>query len=115
MDDDVEVYENCFCYTRKVKEYSEPISYIHKIDDKTLQTSQPIIKSWTIVKTPLDSKVGNKIKLAKTDEEAFGLILFTVIVTSVFSRPTETLRHLRRSHRFTETNLIVFNHNISYE
>ena len=77
MDDDVEVYENCFCYTRKVKEYSEPISYIHKIDDKTLQTSQPIIKSWTIVKTPLDSKVGNKIKLAKTDEEAFGLILFS--------------------------------------
>ncbi len=77
MDDDVEVYENCFCYTRKVKEYSEPISYIHKIDDKTMQTSQPIIKSWTIVKTPLDSKVGNKIKLAKTDEEAFGLILFS--------------------------------------
>ena len=77
MDDDVEVYENCFCYTRKVKEYSEPISYIHKIDDKTMQTSQPIIKSWTIVKTPLDSKVGNKIKLAKTDEDAFGLILFS--------------------------------------
>jgi hypothetical protein len=77
MDDDVEVYENCFCYTRKVKEYSEPISYIHKIDDKTLQTSQPIIKSWIIVKTPIDSKVGNKIKLAKTDEEAFGLILFS--------------------------------------
>ena len=77
MDDDVEVYENCFCYTRKVKEYSEPISYIHKIDDKTMQTSQPIIKSWTIVKTPLESKVGNKIKLAKTDEEAFGLILFS--------------------------------------
>ncbi len=76
MDDDVEVYENCFCYTRKVKEYSEPISYIHKIDDKTKQTSQPIIKSWTIVKTPLDSKVGNKIKLAKSDEDAFGLILF---------------------------------------
>jgi hypothetical protein len=77
MDDDVEVYENCFCFTRKVKEYSEPISYIHKIDDKTLQTSQPIIKSWVIVKTPLDSKVGNKIKLAKTDEESFGLILFS--------------------------------------
>jgi hypothetical protein len=31
MDDDVEVYENCFCYTRKVKEYSEPISCIHKV------------------------------------------------------------------------------------
>jgi hypothetical protein len=77
MDDDVEVYENCFCYTRKVKEYSEPISYIHKIDDKTLQTSQPIIKSWIIVKTPVDSKVGNKIKLARSDEELFGLILFS--------------------------------------
>jgi len=25
MDDDVEVYENCFCYIRKVKEFSEPI------------------------------------------------------------------------------------------
>lgn len=77
MDDDVEVYENCFCFTRKVKEYSEPISYIHKIEDKTLQTSQPIIKSGIIVKTPQDTKVGNKIKLAKTDEEAFGLILFS--------------------------------------
>lgn len=76
MDDDVEVYENCFCYTRKVKEYSEPISYIHKVDDKTIQTSQPIIKSGIIVKSPLDTKVGNKIKLAKADEEAFGLILF---------------------------------------
>ena len=76
MDDDVEVYENCFCYTRKVKEYSEPISYIHKVDDKTIQTSQPIIKSGIIVKSPLDTKVGNKIKLAKGDEEAFGLILF---------------------------------------
>jgi len=77
MDDDVEVYENCFCFTRKVKEYSEPISYIHKIEDKTLQTSQPIIKSGIIVKTPLETKVGNKIKLAKTDEDAFGLILFS--------------------------------------
>jgi hypothetical protein len=77
MDDDVEVYENCFCYTRKVKEYSEPISYIHKIEDKTLQTSQPIIKSWMMVKNPSESKVGNKIKLAKTDEEEFGLILFS--------------------------------------
>jgi hypothetical protein len=76
MDDDVEVYENCFCYTRKVKEYSEPISYIHKVDDKTIQTSQPIIKSGIIVKSPQDTKVGNKIKLAKTDEDAFGLILF---------------------------------------
>ena len=77
MDDDVEVYENCFCYTRKVKEYSEPISYIHKVDDKTLQTSQPIMKTWVIVKTPQDTKVGNKIKLAKSDEEPFGLILFS--------------------------------------
>lgn len=77
MDDDVEVYENCFCYTRKVKEYSEPISYIHKVDEKTLQTSQPILKTWVIVKTPQDTKVGNKIKLMKTDEEAFGLILFS--------------------------------------
>ena len=77
MDDDVEVYENCFCFTRKVKEYSEPISYIHKIEDKTLQTSQPIIKSGIIVKTPQETKVGNKIKLAKTDEDAFGLILFS--------------------------------------
>jgi len=77
MDDDVEVYENCFCYTRKVKEYSEPISYIHKVDDKTIQTTQPILKTWVIVKTPMDTKVGNKIKLAKMDEEAFGLILFS--------------------------------------
>jgi hypothetical protein len=77
MDDDVEVFENCFCYTRKVKEYSEPISYIHKVDDKTLQTSQPILKTWVVVKTPQDTKVGNKIKLAKTDEEPFGLILFS--------------------------------------
>jgi hypothetical protein len=73
----VEVYENCFCYTRKVKEYSEPISYIHKVEDKTLQTSQPIIKSWMMVKNPSESKVGNKIKLMKTDEEEFGLILFS--------------------------------------
>ena len=72
--DDVEVFENCFCYTRKVKEYSEPISYIHKID-KTLQTS-PIVKIGIIVKTPQDTKVGNKIKLLKTDEEPYGLILF---------------------------------------
>jgi len=77
MDDDVEVYENCFCYTRKVKEYSEPISYIHKVDDKTLQTSQPIMKTWVVVKTPQDTKVGNKIKLLRTDEEPFGLILFS--------------------------------------
>ena len=77
MDDDVEVYENCFCFTRKVKEYSEPISYIHKVDDKTLQTSQPIIKSGIIVRSPQDTKVGNKIKLAKSDEDAFGLILFS--------------------------------------
>jgi hypothetical protein len=77
MDDDVEVYENCFCYTRKVKEYSTPISYIHKVDDKTLQTSQPILKTWVIVKTPQETKVGNKIKLMKTDEEPFGLILFS--------------------------------------
>lgn len=76
MDDDVEVFENCFCYTRKVKEYSEPISYIHKVDDKTLQTSQPIVKTGIIVKTPQDAKVGNKIKLLKTDEEPYGLILF---------------------------------------
>ncbi len=76
MDDDVEVYENCFCFTRKVKEYSEPISYIHKVEDKTLQTSQPIIKSGIIVRSPQDTKVGNKIKLAKSDEDAFGLILF---------------------------------------
>jgi hypothetical protein len=77
MDDDVEVYENCFCYTRKVKEYSEPISYIHKVEDKTLQTTQPILKTWVVVKTPQDTKVGNKIKLAKADEEPFGLILFS--------------------------------------
>jgi hypothetical protein len=77
MDDDVEVFENCFCYTRKVKEYSEPISYIHKIDDKTLQTSQPIVKTGVIVKSPHDTKIGNKIKLSKTDEEPFGLILFS--------------------------------------
>jgi hypothetical protein len=77
MDDDVEVYENCFCYTRKVKEYSKPISYIHKVYDKTLQTSQPILKTWVIVKTPQETKVGNKIKLMKTDEEPFGLILFS--------------------------------------
>jgi hypothetical protein len=76
MDDDVEVYENCFCYTRKVKEYSEPISYIHKVEDKTLQTSQPIIKSGIIVKSPQETKVGNKIKLSKSDEEPYGLILF---------------------------------------
>jgi hypothetical protein len=30
-----------------------------------------------VVKTPNDSKVGNKIKLAKGDEEPFGLILFS--------------------------------------
>ena len=78
MDDDVEVFENCFCYTRKVKEYSEPISYIHKIDDKTLQPSQPIVKTGVIVKTPQDTKVGNKIKLLKTDEEPYGLILFAI-------------------------------------
>jgi hypothetical protein len=77
MDDDVEVYENCFCFTRKVKEYSEPISYVHKIEDKTLHTSQPIVKTGVIVKTPLDTKIGNKIKLNKTDEDAFGLILFS--------------------------------------
>jgi len=29
------------------------------------------------VKTPQDTKVGNKIKLAKNDEEPFGLILFS--------------------------------------
>ena len=60
-----------------MKEYSEPISYIHKVDDKTLQTSQPIMKTWVIVKKPQDTKVGNKIKLAKSDEEPFGLILFS--------------------------------------
>ena len=77
MDDDVEVYENCFCYTRKEKEYSKPISYIHKVDEKTLETIQPILKTWVIVKAPQDTKVGNKIKLMKTDEEPFGLILFS--------------------------------------
>ena len=87
--DDVEVLENCFWYTRKVKEYSEPISYIHKVDDKTLQTSQPIVKTGIIVKTPQDAKVGNKIKLLKTDEEPYGLILFA-IDSSGFSRPKET-------------------------
>jgi hypothetical protein len=77
MGDDVEVYENCFCLTRKVKEYSKPISYIHKIEDKTLQTSQPIVKTGVIVKTPQDIKVGNKIKLTNTDDDAYGLILFS--------------------------------------
>ena len=77
MDDEVEVYENCFRYTRKIIEYSEPIVYIHKIDEQTIKTTQPIIKIGVVVKTPADSKIGNKIKLHKTDEEPFGLILFS--------------------------------------
>lgn len=77
MEDDVEVYENCFCYTKKVKEFSEPISYVHHIEEKTIQTSQPIMKTWVVLKSPQDTKVGNKIKLAKKDEESFGLILFS--------------------------------------
>jgi hypothetical protein len=35
------------------------------------------MKTWVVVKTPQDTKVGNKIKLLKTDEEPYGLILFS--------------------------------------
>jgi hypothetical protein len=78
MDDEVEIYENCFRFTRKIVEYSEPIAYTHKIaDDQFIRTTQPIIKTGLVVKTPTDSKIGNKIKLKKTDEEPYGLILFS--------------------------------------
>lgn len=78
MDDEVEVFENCFRFTRKFIEYSEPIAYTHKIaDDQFIRTTQPIIKTGLVVKYPTDSKIGNKIKLKKTDEDSFGLILFS--------------------------------------
>ena len=78
MDDEVEIFENCFRFTRKIIEYSEPIAYTHKLDnDQFIRTTQPIIKTGLVVKTPTDSKIGNKIKLKKTDEEPFGLILFS--------------------------------------
>jgi hypothetical protein len=77
MDDEVEVYENCFRYIRKTIEYSEPIIYIHKIEDQTIKTTQPVIKTGIVVKNPSESKVGNKIKLHKNDEDAYGLILFS--------------------------------------
>jgi len=75
MDDEVEVYENCFRYIKKTIEYSEPIIYIHKVDEQTIKTTQPVIKTGIVVKNPTESKVGNKIKLHKNDEDAFGLIL----------------------------------------
>jgi len=77
MDDEVEIFENCFRFTRKIIEYSEPIAYTHKIDDQFIRTTQPIIKTGLIVKSPNDSKTGNKIKLKKTDDESYGLILFS--------------------------------------
>lgn len=78
MDDEVEVYENCFCYVRKITEYSEPIIFTHKVGDElVIKTTQPLIKMCMIVKTPKDALVGNKIKLSKNDEEPYGLILFT--------------------------------------
>jgi hypothetical protein len=77
MDDEVEVYENCFRYIKKTMEYSEPIIYIHKIDEQTIKTTQPVIKTGIVVKNPSESKIGNKIKLHKNDEQSFGLILFS--------------------------------------
>ena len=78
MDDEVEVYENCFRYTRKIIEYSEPIVYTHKMENgQFIRTTQPIIKIGLIVKSPSESKIGNKIKLKKTEDEPYGLILFS--------------------------------------
>jgi hypothetical protein len=81
MEDEVEVYENCFCYVRKIAEYSEPIIFTHKVgnvgDEMVIRTTQPLIRMGMIVKTPKDALVGNKIKLSKQDNEAYGLILFT--------------------------------------
>jgi hypothetical protein len=78
MEDEVEVYENCFCYVRKITEYSEPILFTHKVgDDLVIKTTQPLIRMGMVVKSPKDALVGNKIKLSKNDEEPYGLILFT--------------------------------------
>jgi hypothetical protein len=78
MDNEVEIYENCFCYVRKITEYSEPIVFTHTIgDDLIIKTTQPLIRIGMVVKTPKDALVGNKIKLSKNDSESYGLILFT--------------------------------------
>jgi hypothetical protein len=78
MEDEVEIYENCFCYVRKITEYSEPVVFTHKIgDDLVIKTTQPLIRMGMVVKTPKDALVGNKIKLSKQDDDAYGLILFT--------------------------------------
>ncbi len=78
MDDEVEVYENCFCYVRKITEYSEPVIFTHKVGDElVIKTTKPLIRMGLVVKTPKDALVGNKIKLSKQDEESYGLILFT--------------------------------------
>jgi hypothetical protein len=78
MDDEVEIYENCFCYVRRITEYSEPIIFTHKIgEDLVIKTTQPLIRMGMIVKTPKDALVGNKIKLSKQDDDSYGLILFT--------------------------------------
>jgi hypothetical protein len=78
MDDEVEIYENCFCYVRRIAEYSEPIVFTHKVGDELIiKTTQPLIRTGMVVKTPKDALVGNKIKLSKNDDAPYGLILFT--------------------------------------
>ncbi len=78
MEDEVEIYENCFCYIRRITEYSEPVVFTHKVGDNlVIKTTQPLIRMGMIVKTPKDALVGNKIKLSKQDSEPYGLILFT--------------------------------------
>ncbi len=78
MEDEVDVYENCFRYVRKITEYSEPVVFTHKVGDELIiKTTQPLVRMGMIVKTPKDALIGNKIKLSKQDEESYGLILFT--------------------------------------
>lgn len=44
MDDEVEIYENCFRFMRKTIEYSEPIAYTHKqADNQLIRTTQPLV------------------------------------------------------------------------
>lgn len=78
MEDEVDIYENCFRYIRKITEYSQPIIFTHKVgNDLVIKTTQPLVQMGLIVKTPNDALVGNKIKLSKHDEEPYGLILFS--------------------------------------
>ena len=52
------------------------LSIYIKFDDKSIKTTQPVIKTGIIVKNPSESKIGNKIKLHKNDDY-YGLILFS--------------------------------------